>query len=62
MPLNNFNGVSFTSENTNILTVTAVGLVKGVGFGTANIMASYGGQSVAYAVTVAPLPQAGVLA
>jgi sugar lactone lactonase YvrE len=57
VPVNNFPGISFTSDNTNVLTISASGAVKAVGFGAATITVSYGGQTLSYTVNVAPLPQ-----
>ncbi|MEI6074713.1 MAG: LamG-like jellyroll fold domain-containing protein [Verrucomicrobiota bacterium] len=61
VPLNFFQGVTFNSSDTNILTVSANGVVKAVGFGTASITVTYGAQSASYTVTSTPLPQAKYL-
>lgn len=61
VPINNFPGMTFTSGNTNVLTVSSSGAVKAVGFGTVTITATYANQSVSYSVTVNPLPQARLL-
>lgn len=61
VPINGFPGISFTSGNTNVLTVSASGSVQAVGFGTATITVNYGNQSVTYTITVAPLPQTSFL-
>ncbi|HEU5068871.1 MAG TPA: hypothetical protein VFV96_00480 [Verrucomicrobiae bacterium] len=61
VPLNNFSGVSFTSSDTNVFTVSASGVVRAVGYGTATITVSYGDQSASYAVTSEPLPQTSYL-
>lgn len=54
-------GPAFASSDTNVLMVTAAGFVKAAGPGTATITASYGGKSDSQAITVYPLPVAGVL-
>jgi hypothetical protein len=61
VPLNNFSGVSFTSSDTNVFTVSASGVVRAVGFGTATITITYGGQSASYTVNSEPLPQTSYL-
>lgn len=61
VPLNNFGGAIFTSSDTNVLTISADGVIKAVGFGTATITLSYGGQAISYQLTAAPLPQASYL-
>jgi hypothetical protein len=61
VPLNNFGGVIFVSTDTNVLTVTSNGVIKAVGFGTATVTASYGGQFSSYSVTSSPLPQVSFL-
>jgi len=61
VPVNNFPGISFTSDNTNVLTVSADGAVKAVGFGAAAITVSYSGQTLSDTVNVTPLPQARFL-
>ena len=61
VPLNFFQGVTFSSSDTNVLTVSANGVVKAVGFGTATITVTYGAQSASYTVTSTPLPQANYL-
>lgn len=47
--------VEWESSNTQVATVDGDGLVMAIGVGTANIMASAGGRSVACALTVTPL-------
>jgi len=61
VPLNNFQGVTFSSGDTNVLTVSSNGVVQAVGFGTASITVTYGAQSASYTVTSTPLPQAKYL-
>ena len=61
VPLNFFQGVTFSSSDTNVLTVSANGVVKAVGFGNATITVTYGAQSASYTVTSTPLPQANYL-
>lgn len=61
VPLNFFQGVTFSSSDTNVFTVSANGVVKAVGFGTATITVTYGAQSTSYTVTSTPLPQANYL-
>lgn len=51
-----FAGVTFTSSNTNILTVATNGFVEAMNYGTADIIASYSGQTVTNSVTVVPAP------
>ena len=61
VPLNFFQGVTFSSSDTNIFTVSANGVVKAVGFGSATITVTYGAQSASYTVASTPLPQANYL-
>ena len=47
-------GASFSSSDTNILTVTPAGQVTAVGVGSADLTASFGGQTTSLSVTVVP--------
>jgi hypothetical protein len=47
-------GVVYTSSNTNVITVTANGLVQAVGAGTGSVMATLQSQTSSLAVAVAP--------
>ena len=49
---------SFSSSNTNILTVNASGLITAVAQGSAMVMASFAGQTSAQTITVTPLTAA----
>ncbi|MCX7867002.1 MAG: LamG domain-containing protein [Limisphaera sp.] len=49
-------GATFSSSDTNVLTVTAAGVVTAVAAGTADITASFGGQTTSRTVTVVPPP------
>lgn len=51
-----FPGVTFRSSNTNLLTITTNGFVEALGYGAADLVASYSGQSVTNTVTVVPAP------
>jgi hypothetical protein len=51
-----YGGVTYTSGNTNVLTISAGGLVKGVAVGTTTVIASYGAISVTNSLTVANPP------
>ena len=48
------NGVSYVSDNPNIVSVTEDGVVQAVGLGTAQITATCGGVSCTYAITTQP--------
>ncbi|MBI4328083.1 MAG: hypothetical protein HY674_22865, partial [Chloroflexi bacterium] len=50
-------GTTFSSSDTNVLTVNAAGLMTAVGVGTAEVTASFGGQNDSETITVAaPAP------
>ena len=48
------NGVSYVSDNPNIVSVTEDGVAQAVGLGTAQITATCGGVSCTYAITTQP--------
>ena len=51
-------GVTFESDNANVLTVTQAGAIEAVAAGTANVKVTYEGSSDTVAVTVNARPQA----
>jgi hypothetical protein len=51
-----YGGVTYSSGNTNILTISTNGIVKGIGVGTTTIVATYGSISVTNSLTVVSLP------
>jgi hypothetical protein len=51
-----YGGVTYTSGNTNILTVSSNGVVKGVAVGTTTVVATYGSVSATNSLTVIALP------
>src|SRR5262249_47219995 len=50
--LNGLPGIAYQSSDTNILSVSGSGLVKGINTGTASVIASYQGLSSTQSVTV----------
>ncbi|HWX19167.1 MAG TPA: LamG-like jellyroll fold domain-containing protein [Candidatus Binatia bacterium] len=53
-----YGGVTYTSGNTNILTISTNGVVKGVAVGTTSVAATFGAISVTNSLTVISLPTA----
>lgn len=51
-----YGGVAYSSANTNVLTISASGVVKGIGVGTTTVVATYGSLSVTNTLTVISLP------
>jgi hypothetical protein len=51
-----YGGVTYTSGNTSILTISSNGVVQGVNPGSASVVASYGSFSVTNSLTVISLP------
>ncbi len=53
-----YGGVTYSSANTNIVTISTNGVVKGIGQGTTSIIATYGSLSVTNSITVVSVPTA----
>lgn len=51
-----YGGVTYASGNTNVLTISASGVVKGVAVGTTTVTATYGSLSTTNTLTVVSLP------
>ncbi|SPE63295.1 LamG domain protein jellyroll fold domain protein [Verrucomicrobia bacterium] len=51
-----YGGVTYSSGNTNVLTISTNGVVKGVSVGTTTVIATYGSLSVTNSLTVLSLP------
>jgi hypothetical protein len=51
-----YGGVTYASGNTNVLTISTNGVVKGVGVGTTTVSATYGSASVTNSLTVVSVP------
>jgi len=51
-----YGGVTYLSGNTNVLTISTNGVVKGVGVGTTTVSASYGSIAVTNSLTVVSVP------
>ena len=51
-----YGGVTYTSGNTNVLTISSSGVVKGVASGTTTVIATYGSLSVTNTLTVVNPP------
>ncbi len=51
-----FGGVTYTSGNPSVLTISSSGVVKGVAVGTTTVVATYGSTSVTNSLTVLSLP------
>ena len=54
------NGVTYVSDNPNVVSVDSEGVAQAVGLGTANITATCGGVSCTYTIT--PRPDASMIA
>ena len=54
------NGVTYVSDNPNVVSVDSEGVAQAVGLGTANITATCGGVSCTYTIT--PQPDASMIA
>ena len=50
------NGVTYVSDNPNVVSVDSEGVAQAVGLGTANITATCGGVSCTYTITPRPMP------
>jgi hypothetical protein len=51
-----YGGVTYSSGNTNVLTISGSGVVKGIGVGTTIVTATYGSVSVTNSLTVVSVP------
>jgi hypothetical protein len=51
-----YGGATFSSSNTNVVTVNTIGIVKGIAPGTAKVVASFGGLSATNSLTVISVP------
>lgn len=50
------NGVTYVSDNPNVVSVDSEGVAQAVGLGTANITATCGGVSCTYTITPSRMP------
>ncbi len=51
-----YGGVTYASGNTNVLTISSSGVVKGIAVGTTTVIATYGSLSVTNTLTVVSVP------
>jgi hypothetical protein len=51
-----YGGVTYSSANTNVVTINSNGVARGVAVGTANVVATYGALSATNSLTVVSLP------